>query len=354
MFTIVLTLLFASIHVSIGSELCAIHNYSEVFLVVERCSEITVFNVTVPAGETLEFNLRKGSIVTLKGTITFGFHAWSGPLLEFKGDGITVQGTRNSVINGQGELYWDHKGDKGITKPQLINVVASGGSLFKDLYVKNCPHHCFFIKNSENIFVSGITLDVSEGDKDNFTGHNTDGFNLSGVENVIIENSTVMNQDDCVVINAGSNILVRNMDCSGGHGLSLSVTKEPVYNVTFTDSIVKKSANGLHVKTHIDGKETEIRNITYKNIELKGITNFGINIQQDYKDGEGTGKPSSNIPIIHLVLSNITGTMNGNDSKPVQIICGDTGCLNWEWSDISITSNSTPSNCNYSPAGFSC
>ncbi|XP_023015831.2 polygalacturonase [Leptinotarsa decemlineata] len=351
---VVFTTLVASILSFTSSKNCTIHNFEEVSSVLQQCSEITVFNVTVPAGNTLEFNLKKNSVVTLEGTITFQFQAWKGPLLEFKGDGITVKGTKGSVIDGKGELYWDHLGDKGLTKPQLVNIVASNDSVFQNLHLRNCPNHCFYLRNSDNVTISEIDIDVSDGNKNNFTGHNTDGFNLGFVTNTIIKNCTVKNQDDCVSINAASNISIRNMDCSGGHGLSISVTRNPVDNVTYSDSIVRNSANGLHVKTHTNGGETVISNITYKNIKLEGITNFGINIQEDYKDGEGTGIPANNIKIVNLIISNISGTMNGKDSKPVQIICGDTGCANWQWSDIYIVGNSTPSYCNYAPSGFNC
>ncbi|KAG5889040.1 hypothetical protein JTB14_009445 [Gonioctena quinquepunctata] len=347
-------ILLSLIVFSTSSEHCTISQYSDVASVISICKDIIVSNVTVPAGETLKLNLTKGSIVTIKGNVSFGFQAWKGPLLEITGEGITVQGQPGSVIDGQGALYWDHLGDKGLMKPQLVNVMATGGSIIRNLKFLNCPHHCFAIRNSDILTLTGITIDVADGDRHNFTGHNTDGFNILNSRNIIMENSRVTNQDDCVAINSGANILIRNFHCDGGHGLSLSVNFAPVSNVTFSDSIVRRSANGIHLKTHTDGGETFIKNITYKNIELEGITNFGINIQQDYKAGEGTGIPASNIPIIDLVLTNITGTMHGKDSKRVQIICGDTGCFDWHWSVISITGNSTSSDCNYSPYGFTC
>lgn len=37
----------------------------------------------------------------------------------------------------------------------------------------------------------------------------------------MIENCTVKNQDDCLAINAGSNIVFTGNTCSGGHGISI-------------------------------------------------------------------------------------------------------------------------------------
>lgn len=51
-------------------------------------------------------------------------------------------------------------------------------------------------------------------------GHNTDGFDCS-TTNLVIEDSTIMNQDDCLAINKGSNIVFQRNTCSGGHGISI-------------------------------------------------------------------------------------------------------------------------------------
>jgi len=106
-------------------------------------------------------------------------------------------------------------------------------------------------------------------------GHNTDGFDLSGSTGITVLNSVVKNQDDCVAVNQGSDYYFKNLTCSGGHGLSLSVgqstsdgSANEVYNVTFIDSSVSNSANGIHVKTHSDAGTGYIKDVTYDNIEL--------------------------------------------------------------------------------------
>ena len=38
---------------------------------------------------------------------------------------------------------------------------------------------------------------------------------------MIIQNNTVLNQDDCVAVTSGNNVTVRNMYCDGSHGLSI-------------------------------------------------------------------------------------------------------------------------------------
>ncbi|KAG5899494.1 hypothetical protein JTB14_015204 [Gonioctena quinquepunctata] len=339
---------------------CIIKEFSQVEAVSANCDNIVVSNLEVPAGQTLDFQFKKpGVTITFEGKTTFGFQAWAGPLLRIQAKGITVQGAPGSVLDGQGPLYWDGKGGKGLKKPKFFKIKATGGSVFKNINLKNCPVQCTSIGMSDSVTLSGWNIDVSEGDKDNL-GHNTDGFDISGSNNVVIENAIVKNQDDCVAINRGWNMLIKNLECSGGHGLSLSVgmshevIKNTVANITFTDSSVTNSRNGIHIKTHTNSGEGLIKDITYSNIKMSGIWKYGVNIQQDYKNGKPTGKPTSNIPIKGLTLSQVSGTLEGPESTPVYILCGDGGCEHFDWKDVSLTGATNPSSCNFSPDGYSC
>jgi polygalacturonase len=75
--------------------------------------------------------------------------------------------------------------------------------------------------------MQNITLDNKKGDLPNdksgikSAGHNTDGFGFSTSNNIILKDSKVWNQDDCVAITSGNNITVSNLYCYGGHGLSI-------------------------------------------------------------------------------------------------------------------------------------
>ncbi|KAG5873897.1 hypothetical protein JTB14_005508 [Gonioctena quinquepunctata] len=351
-------ILFADVSASESN--CTITNFSEVATVVDSCTDIVISNLIVPAGVTLELYLRNGTSLTFNGTIKFEHTFWSGPLVRIKGSNITVEG-KESVLDGQGPLYWDGKGDTGPKKPQFMKIEADGGSVLKDIFILNCPHHCIYIGKSDHLTISRWLIDVSDGDKHNFTGRNTDGFDVSGANNLIIENSRVVNQDDCVAIRYGSNITLRNLYCSGGHGLSLSVgfnkTSFPenvASNILVENCTVVKSANAIHLKTHTDAYYGEIRNVTYRNIEFIGGINYGINIQQDYMNGSGTGITKDNIPIKDLTFTNITGVMSGPDSMSIRVLCAENACPNWNWFNIKITNASLPSSCNYTPANFTC
>ncbi|KAJ8958401.1 hypothetical protein NQ318_002183 [Aromia moschata] len=335
---------------------CTVTSYDQVATAVASCSDLTVNGIEVPAGKALELSLQNGAKLTFQGHITFGHSEWNGPLVVIKGSGITVEGATGHRLDGQGALYWDGKGGSGSTKPVFVRVQTTGGSVLSNINLLNCPERCVSI-GSTDLTISGWNIDVSAGDSQG--GHNTDGFDVSSSRNIVIKNSVVKNQDDCVAINLGSDMVFSNLHCSGSHGLSLSVglsktsyDDNVVSNITFTDCTVENSANGIHVKTHADGATGAIKDVTYKNIKLSGITNYGINVQEDYANGGSTGTAVGNVPITNLQMINVEGSVTSN-GMAVYILCGDGGCSNWSWSGVSISGAGKSNKCNFTPSGFS-
>nr|ADU33281.1 endopolygalacturonase [Chrysomela tremula] len=335
---------------------CTITEFSQVAFVVNSCRDIVISDLVVPGGQILELDLLAGTRVTFEGTTKFEYYYWAGPLIRVRGENVYFRGAEGSVLDGQGALWWDGKGGAVPGKPYMIEIDVTGG-LFEDIFLLNCPHHCVII-SSTDLILDRWTVDVSQGNIKNL-GHNTDGFDIIYGRNVTIKNSTVSNQDDCVAINRGEGMLITQMDCTGSHGLSISVgfshrsfLHNRVVDVIIENSVLRDGDNGIHVKTHTDGYLGEIKNITYRNIHMTGIRNFGAEIQQNYPDG--TIKPVGNIPITNLTFINITGTMTGKKSTPVLIVCAEDACRDWKWSNVSITHAAKPSKCSYIPEGFIC
>ncbi|XP_050305047.1 polygalacturonase-like [Anthonomus grandis grandis] len=353
----------ALIWVALASPLkdtCTVTSYDAVSAAVSSCTTLVIKGITVPANKTLTLDLKTGATLTFEGTITFTHSNWKGPLVEVSGSKVTVKGASGSVLDGLGAKYWDGQGDNGVTKPKFFKIKTTGGSLFDNIKLLNCPVQCVSINDASNTVLNKWTIDVSAGDSAG--GKNTDGFDVSGSTSITVQNSQIHNQDDCVAVNQGSHMIFKNLTCTGGHGLSLSVgqssssgSANTVNNVTFTDSTVLNSRNGIHVKTHSDAGTGSINLVTYKNIQLSGITTYGVNVQQDYKDGKSTGSPTNNIPITNLNLQGVTGSMSGGSSSmPVFILCGSKGCSSWTWSTVSITNGKKSNSCNFTPSGFSC
>lgn len=325
------------------------------------CSTIILDALTVPGGVTLDMtDLEDGTVVIFQGTTTFGYKEWEGPLFAVSGTNVKVAGeaSGSSILDGQGALYWDGEGGNGgVTKPKFFQAHDLTDSLIETLTILNPPVQVFSINGASNLELAYITVDASDGDTDDL-GHNTDAFDIGSSDTVVIEYATVYNQDDCVAINSGTNIIFRNGYCSGGHGLSIGSvggrSNNVVSGVTFETSTVTKSDNGLRIKC-TEGDTGSVSDITYDDITLTDINKYGILIEQNYKGGDLKGDPTSGIPITGLTMKNIVGSDAVSSSGyNVVIVCGDDACTNWTWSSVDVSGGKTYSDCQNEPSVAKC
>ncbi|ENN78418.1 hypothetical protein YQE_05118, partial [Dendroctonus ponderosae] len=346
------------------AEGCEITEFSEVQVAVEICDILIIDSVFVPAGKTLNMNLRDQATLYFRGTITFGYAEWEGPLVAINASNAVIEGEDGAVFNGQGELYWDGLGEWGSLKPKFF-IMQLHNTVMSNMYILNSPQHNVILADSTNVKLVGWVADASAGaeNTDVKAGHNTDGFVIMNSTNILLQNSVVYNQDDCVVVYSGSNILVEDFICYGGHGLSISaghddenVELNTVYNVTFSDSVVTEGKNAIHVKTHVDGGNGRIEKIVYKNIQIDGPSEYGINIQENYRNlppnSTMPDEARNNIPITDLKLINVFGSVD-SWAVPIYIFCAEGGCFDWEFTEVAV--NGTEANmCTYEPTGFFC
>ena len=222
------------------------------------------------------------------------------------------------------------------------------------LNIKNTPVQGFSIDSATDLVLDRITIDNSAGDGPN-GGHNTDAFDIGKSTGVTITNANVKNQDDCLAINSGENIKFTGGTCSGGHGISIGSvggrSNNIVKNVEVSDCTVTNSANGVRIKT-ISGATGSVSNVSYKNIKLENISKYGVVVQQDYRNGSPTGKPTTGVPITDLTLENVQGTVTGKGTN-VYILCGDGSCSDWNWSDVNVNGGEQSTNSLNVPASAS-
>jgi len=300
-------------------------------------------------------DLEDDTSLIFRGETTFGYEEWSGPLISVSGTGIKVTGESGNSLNGDGSRWWDGEGTNGgKTKPKFFYAHSLTSSSISGLNILNTPVQCFSIDGAETLALSDITIDNSAGDTDEL-GHNTDAFDVGSSSDVTITNANVQNQDDCLAINSGTSITFTGGTCSGGHGLSIGSvggrSDNTVDTVLIENSTVKSSENGIRIKT-ISGATGEVKGVTFKDITLSGITDYGIVIEQDYENGSPTGTPTTGVPITGLTVDGVTGTVSGGTN--VYILCGDGSCSDWTWTDVSVTGGDDSSKCENVPTGASC
>ncbi|KAL4803249.1 glycosyl hydrolases family 28-domain-containing protein [Aspergillus unguis] len=346
-----------------GGSTCTVTAYEGISSAVASCSNIMLSGIHAPASSTIDLQeLQTGAAVIFAGKTTFEDTADSDfdPIVV-SGHGLTITGTEDHVIDGNGQAYWDGQGSNGGSdKPDHFFVIKDVyDSTIADLNIQNWPTHCFDIENTESLTMTGITLNNKAGDEPNSSSdgeaaaHNSDGFDIKSSTNFVLQNSAVYNQDDCVAITSGKNITVDNMYCSGGHGLSIGSiggkSDNTVSGVTFSNSQVVNSQNGCRIKTN-SGETGNVQDITYENIRLSGITDYGIVIQQDYLNGGPTGEPTTGVPIKGVTMTDVTGTVSGDDAMDYYILCGDGSCSDFTFNGVSITGGSGDK-CNYPSSG---
>lgn len=339
---------------------CTVTAYASISSAVASCSNIVLSNISAPPSSTLDLQkLLPSAVVIFAGETTFGTTVDSDfdPIVV-SGDYITITGAAGHVIDGNGAAYWDGEGSNGGTdKPDHFFVVKdTSHATISNLNIQNWPVHCFDMTGNEYLTVSGLTLNNSAGDApnsasgDKAAAHNSDGFDISSSDFVTLSGVSVYNQDDCVAVTSGSYITVDNFHCSGGHGLSIGSiggkSNNTVDHVTFSNSVVTDSQNGCRIKSN-SGTTGTISNIAYSNITLSSISDYGIDIQQDYLNGGATGKPTNGVTISGVSFTDVTGTMSDGDSY--YILCGSDSCTDFTFSGVSITGGA--SSCNYPSTG---
>ncbi|KIN02317.1 glycoside hydrolase family 28 protein [Oidiodendron maius Zn] len=343
-----------------GGTPCTVTAYASISSAVASCSSIILSGISAPASSSIDLSkLKTGARVAFAGKTTFGTtKSDSFNPIVISGTDVTITGESGHVIDGNGQAYWDGQGSNGGTDKPDHFIVAKDltNAVISNLYIQNYPVHCFDITGGDTILLTGITLDNSAGNAANSASgglpaaHNSDGFDISSTNNLILENTSVNNQDDCVAVTSGQNILVTGMNCTGGHGLSIGSiggkSDNTVDLVTFSNSVVTNSQNGCRIKTN-SGTTGSVSNVVYNNISLSGISNYGIDVQQDYLNGGPTGDPTNGVTIDGLAFDVQGSVESGADAY--YILCGSGSCSNFNFGSTSISGGST--SCNYPPSG---
>ena len=242
-----------------------------------------------------------------------------------------------------------------------MSVKALGNSLIDNLYIQNWPSHCFTISGSDGLIVENLILNNTAGNAPNnrsnglSAAHNSDGFDISGTQNMILRNTVVLNQDDCVAVTSGNNITISGMYCDGSHGLSIGSiggkSNNNVTNILFENSQVLNSQNGVRIKANYNTTGF-VSDITYRNIYISNATIYGLDIQEDYLNGGPTGTPTNGVIIQNILFQNVSGTANAK-ATDYYILCGDGACSNFTFESVSITGG-TNDGCNFHGTGSPC
>nr|AHG54207.1 polygalacturonase 4a [Lygus lineolaris] len=293
---------------------------------------IRVVNLQVPAGVTLDLTkLKDGTTVEFVGRTTFGYQEWDGPMVKISGKKLIIKGAAGNLLDGEGRRWWNGKGGPpGKRKPRMFEAIVEQ-SVITGLNFKNPPQACFVCNWCKNVRIDHVNVDARDGRGG--LAKNTDGFGIGFAKNVNLTDCNVYNQDDCFVTGAGEDILVERLTCEGGNGISIGTLGggAVVQRVTVRNSKIIDNLVGVNVKTG-HNKQGALRDITFENIELVGIQQFGISVHGNENHPQFPGGEPTPLPIENLTIKNVWGTLNGPGGANIWVWVAPGSAKNWKWS----------------------
>jgi polygalacturonase len=198
----------------------------------------------------------------------------------------------NFTISGGGSvdgggLRWNQDG----SRQEFMILMSCADVVVEDLKIYFPAAWTFKPMFSERLIFRRIRI---EGDPNGPNHHNTDGFDPYACKDVQILDSYYEAGDDCVAVKSGTdpdtsctwkseNILVKNLTCAGGHGLTIgSEVSGGIRNVTFTDIDISNSGPSVRIKSKC-GRGATVSDVTYENIRASKVE-YGIWFDMQYGD----------------------------------------------------------------------
>ncbi|KAH9742274.1 Pectin lyase-like superfamily protein [Citrus sinensis] len=246
--------------------------------------------------------------------------AWGSGILQWlefsKLKGITLTG--KGIIDGQGSVCSELKGNMPGTKPTALRFYGSSGVTVTGITIQNSQQTHLKFDDCTAVQVSDFTAS-SPGDSPN-----TDGIHLQNSQDVTIYSSTLACGDDCVSIQTGcSNIDVHNVNCGPGHGISIGSlgkdnTNACVSKITVRDVTMHNTMTGVRIKTWQGGSGL-VQQVTFSNIQVNNVKS-PIVIDQYYCEKSSCHNESSAVQVSNIAYVNIRGTYT---EQPAHFACSD-------------------------------
>ena len=239
--------------------------------------------------------------------------------------------TGSGTIDGSGAIFWTWSdkaarmyppGRRIVSRPMLIVFTGLKRFHIDGVTLTNSPMF-HLVPNGDDLTIENLRIE-SPSDSPN-----TDAIDPSG-HRIVIRNCEIDNGDDDVALHDGSSdILVENLTCLHGHGISVgSGTRRGLVHVIVRNCTFDGTDNGLRIKSYRGGGG-EVHDISYSNITMRNVRRpFDINMRYNGNAGLATdvgpreAKPgqTQNIPNFHDIhVTNLTVTRSPSAGRIVGI-----------------------------------
>ncbi|TMW89531.1 hypothetical protein EJD97_017075 [Solanum chilense] len=254
---------------------------------------------------------------------------------------LTVQG--GGTINGMGQKWWATSCKINTTNPCRHAPTAMSFHKCNNLKVRgirmlNSQQMHISISNCINVEVSRMIVEAPA------KSPNTDGIHITSSIRVAIKDCTIRTGDDCIsIVNNSSSILVKNIACGPGHGISIgslgkSNSWSQVHNVCVDGAYFSNTENGVRIKTWQGGRGY-VRRISFMNVWMENVSN-PIIIDQYYCDSPfPCPNQTSGIHIQSVSFIGIRGTSATKNA--IKFACSDSSpCKKLFLKDVQLVSYS--------------
>ncbi|CAA6661214.1 unnamed protein product [Spirodela intermedia] len=218
--------------------------------------------------------------------------------------GVRFQG--DGVIDGSGSKWWASSCKINKTNPCRGAPTAAALPDSQQIH--------FTISRSDAVRVSDVQVAAPSNSP------NTDGIHISESTNVVVQSSKIQTGDDCIsIVNASSNIKMKNIDCGPGHGISIgSLGKDnstaAVSTIVVDTAVLRGTTNG--------GGSGYVRAVRFQNVRMIDVQN-PIIIDQFYCDSPTSCRnQTSAVKVSQVLYRNISGTTR--TAKAMKFACSDT------------------------------
>jgi galacturan 1,4-alpha-galacturonidase len=274
------------------------------------------------------------------------------------GEDVNIYGAGVGTLDGKGQKWYDRfDTNRTLIRPILIVTDGLHGGSITGLKMRNSAKWHNLIANSSDILISDF--DIYSRSTSNYEAKNLDGWDTYRSDNIVIQNSWVDHDDDCVSFKPNStNIIIQGLTCFGSHGISVgSLGQYPksfdiVENVYIYNNTLHGASDSARIKVW-PGAETDfqpdlgggggagyVRNITYDG--FYGTNNdAAIKIDQCYGEKNATrcAEFPSKMNISDIVFKNFDIETNTRYApRAGDLICSGPGtCANIQAKNISVT-----------------
>ncbi|GAP83017.1 putative glycoside hydrolase family 28 protein [Rosellinia necatrix] len=281
---------------------------------------------------------------------------------RFGGKDVNIYGLGVGTLDGLGQTWWTAKrSNETVYRPVLFGTDGLFGGSISGLNMKDSPMWFNIIMNSSDVLITDINI-WNEVTNSSSPPANTDGWDTYRSTNIVIQNSTIDNYDDCVSFKPNStNIIVQNLQCNGSHGVSVGslgqyqgeydiVEDVYVYNISMSNA-----SDGARIKiwpgvppnttgSSSGGGAGYVRNITYE--LFHNVNNdWAIQLTQCYfaSSQEACNAYPAVLQVEDVLFKDFSGTTSKrHDPQVGSLVCSDPSvCKNIRAENIAVSPPST-------------